>query len=70
MRCGSSVSALGARRTIDSACWQHVHPDDGNVYAFSYWRVHHPGNDQFPRSESPILTPAKVCSIGASDLPD
>ena len=56
----NGVSTLGARRTIGGACWQHVHAHEGNVYAMSYWRLHHPGNTQFLTSESPILTPAKV----------
>ena len=28
-----------------SDCWQHVHPDTLNVYDFSYWALHHPGNE-------------------------
>ena len=39
----NGVSTKGAQITINGSCWQHVHPDDGNVHAFSYWRLAHPG---------------------------
>ena len=48
------VSTKAAQITINGSCWQHVHPDDGNVHAFSYWRLAHPGNDQFSAASNPI----------------
>ena len=55
----NGVSAFGARLTVGGSCWRHTHPHEGNMYEYSYWRLAHPGNDQFPESQNPIEGPAK-----------
>ena len=53
------VQSQGASVTFSGSCWRHVHPEEGNVYAFAYWVGHHEGNEQFPTHENPILRRAK-----------
>lgn len=35
---------IGAMVTIGGKCYQHVHPDEYNVYDFSSWTTKHSGN--------------------------
>ena len=39
----NGVSAIGARVSIGTTCWQHVHPSEYNVYDFTEWAHVHPG---------------------------
>ena len=57
---------MGAKLTISGACWQHVHPHDGSVYDFSYWRIQHPGNEQFSAAANPIAARAKAGAFSIS----
>lgn len=58
----NGVSAVGASLTIDDTCFQHVHPDEYNVYDFSYWTSRHPGNsvELAAGRPNPIQEPARV----------
>lgn len=40
----SSASAKGARLSIGSDCWQHVHHDLRSVFDFTLWVKEHPGS--------------------------
>lgn len=39
----SSTAAKGARLTVNSACWHHVHHDLSSVFDFTFWVREHPG---------------------------
>lgn len=39
----TDAAALGAKITVNGACFTHVHPETLNVYDFSYWPAAHPG---------------------------
>ena len=41
--CSAGASAVGARLTVDSDCWTHVHIDSFSVFDFTYWTLEHPG---------------------------
>ena len=44
--CNDVGAGYGYSVTVGgSDCWEHVHPDTLNVYDFSYWALHHPGNE-------------------------
>ena len=60
----SPANTKGATLQVGSLCFQHVHPDEHNVYDFSYWAITgsyaHPGNS-LPFSQkklNPIMYPA------------
>jgi uncharacterized protein (DUF1800 family)/uncharacterized protein (DUF1501 family) len=38
------VNGIGAKVEADNYCWQHIHPDEYNVYDFTYWTNQHDGN--------------------------
>jgi hypothetical protein len=42
----SSAKTVGMKLFVDGVCYQHVHPDEYNVYDFTYWTLPdtHPGN--------------------------
>lgn len=40
-----TADAYGYLVTVGSDCWEHTHPDQLSVYDFSYWVLHHPGNE-------------------------
>ena len=41
---GSDTSVpIAAKVTVDGACWEHSHPDQLNVYDFTWWATAHPG---------------------------
>eukprot|EP01013_Petalomonas_cantuscygni_P025359 TRINITY_DN472_c1_g1_i4.p1 TRINITY_DN472_c1_g1~~TRINITY_DN472_c1_g1_i4.p1 ORF type:complete len:2117 (+),score=436.19 TRINITY_DN472_c1_g1_i4:276-6626(+) len=42
--CRTSGAIYGARVDVSGACWEHVHPHEGNVYDASLWTTAHPGN--------------------------
>ena len=56
----NGVSAVGARVSVGSTCWQHVHPAAFNVYDFSYFPGAHPGGaariTQFAEANSIYLS--------------
>lgn len=56
----NGVQTMGAQLTIGGSCWRHVPNVEGNVYSFSWWSMTHAGNDQFERSQNPILRWAKA----------
>lgn len=42
--CSSSAAVAGISVVIDDgSCWQHVHPQEQNVYDFTTWLSNHPG---------------------------
>lgn len=67
----NGVSAVGASLTIGDTCFRHVHPDEYNVYDFSYWTDRHPGNsvELAAGRANPIQEPARVGDT-AIDFPD
>ena len=57
---GSDTSLpIAAMVTVNGACWEHSHPDQLNVYDFTWWATAHPGGSaaikQFARRGSVAL---------------
>ena len=40
----SSDSAVGAVVAVGSSCYEHSHPNEHDIYDFTYWSFTHPGN--------------------------
>ena len=45
MPVGICTADAGVAVQIGDACWQHVHPYEGNVYDLTTWTVEHDGNE-------------------------
>ena len=58
-----TVESRGAKLTSlhGDACWQHVHPDEGNVMDLTLWTQSHPGNANAAKAgrPNPITTFAR-----------
>eukprot|EP00615_Pteridomonas_danica_P005739 CAMPEP_0114339626 /NCGR_PEP_ID=MMETSP0101-20121206/7849_1 /TAXON_ID=38822 ORGANISM="Pteridomonas danica, Strain PT" /NCGR_SAMPLE_ID=MMETSP0101 /ASSEMBLY_ACC=CAM_ASM_000211 /LENGTH=1907 /DNA_ID=CAMNT_0001472645 /DNA_START=590 /DNA_END=6313 /DNA_ORIENTATION=- len=50
---------VGAKLMVDGECWEHAHPDEYNVYDFSFWTSAHDGGsspiEQFALDGQPKL---------------
>jgi hypothetical protein len=42
-QCSMDDATIGSRVDVNGACWQHSHPNEGNVYDMSAWTFDHPG---------------------------
>ena len=63
---------IAANVTVDGACWEHTHPDQLNVYDFSWWATAHPGGaaaiEQFAlRGEVALRFPSWHSMKGGQD---
>eukprot|EP00520_Triparma_pacifica_P008843 CAMPEP_0118639568 /NCGR_PEP_ID=MMETSP0785-20121206/4291_1 /TAXON_ID=91992 /ORGANISM="Bolidomonas pacifica, Strain CCMP 1866" /LENGTH=1677 /DNA_ID=CAMNT_0006530901 /DNA_START=134 /DNA_END=5164 /DNA_ORIENTATION=+ len=49
----SSDSAVGAKIMVEGVCYENVHPNEHDVYDFTYWTFTHIGNEQARKGGRP-----------------
>jgi hypothetical protein len=59
--------AFDFKITVDGQCWMNTHVDNLEVYDFTYWTIHHPGNSD---TRNPIKEFAETFNTFELKFPD